>query len=160
MKAFVVAALLAVAAADKLPPAYQAPVAYRAPVAYSAPTPAYKEPEFEPAPYAFDYSVSDYESGSKFAANENSDGKQTSGYYTVALPDGRVQTVKYTVDDYAGYNAEVTYEGEAQYPEEPVYKAAPAPAPVYKAAPAPAPVYKEPEQEPIYAYRPVQTYSN
>ncbi|XP_037077352.1 cuticle protein 7-like, partial [Pollicipes pollicipes] len=109
---------------------------------------------------AFDYSVSDYESGSKFAANENSDGKQTSGYYTVALPDGRVQTVKYTVDDYAGYNAEVTYEGEAQYPEEPEYKAAPAP--VYKAAPVykPAPVYQEPEQEPIYAYRPVQKYSN
>ncbi|XP_043224810.1 cuticle protein 7-like [Amphibalanus amphitrite] len=155
MKAFIVAALLAVAAADKLPAAYRAPVAYRAPAAYEAPA-AYKEPEYEPAPYAFDYSVSDYETGSKFAANENSDGKQTSGYYTVALPDGRIQTVKYTVDDYAGYNAEVTYEGEAQYPEEPVYKAAPAPAPVYKAAP----VYKEPEQEPIYAYRPVQKYSN
>ncbi|XP_043224826.1 cuticle protein 7-like [Amphibalanus amphitrite] len=155
MKAFIVAALLAVAAADKLPAAYRAPVAYRAPAAYEAPA-AYKEPEYEPSPYAFDYSVSDYETGSKFAANENSDGKQTSGYYTVALPDGRIQTVKYTVDDYAGYNAEVTYEGEAQYPEEPVYKAAPAPAPVYKAAP----VYKEPEQEPIYAYRPVQKYSN
>ncbi|XP_037077184.1 cuticle protein 7-like, partial [Pollicipes pollicipes] len=109
---------------------------------------------------AFDYSVDDYESGSKFAANENSDGKQTSGYYTVALPDGRVQTVKYTVDDYAGYNAEVTYEGEAQYPEEPEYKAAPAP--VYEAAPVykPAPVYQEPEQETIYAYRPVQKYRN
>ncbi|XP_043224838.1 cuticle protein 7-like [Amphibalanus amphitrite] len=155
MKAFIVAALLAVAAADKLPAAYRAPVAYRAPAAYEAPA-AYKEPEYEPAPYAFDYSVSDYETGSKFAANENSDGKQTSGYYTVALPGGRIQTVKYTVDDYAGYNAEVTYEGEAQYPEEPVYKAAPAPASVYKAAP----VYKEPEQEPIYAYRPVQKYSN
>ena len=158
MKVFIVAALLAVAAADKLPSAYQAPSAYRAPAAYSAPASAYKEPEFEPAPYAFDYSVSDYESGSKFAANENSDGKQTSGYYTVDLPDGRVQTVKYTVDDYAGYNAQVTYEGEAQYPEEPVYKAAPAT--VYKAATTSAPVYKEPEQEPIYAYRPVQKYSN
>ena len=123
MKVFIVAALLAVAAADKLPSAYQAPSAYRAPAAYSAPASAYKEPEFEPAPYAFDYSVSDYESGSKFAANENSDGKQTSGYYTVDLPDGRVQTV-------------------------------------YKAATTPAPVYKEPEQEPIYAYRPVQKYSN
>ena len=159
MKVFIVAALLAVAAADKLPAAYRAPAAYQAPAAYKAPAPAYKEPEFEPAPYAFDYSVSDYESGSKFAASENSDGKQTSGYYTVALSDGRVQTVKWTADEYAGYNAEVTYEGEAQYPEEPVYKAAPAPAPVYKAAPAPAPVYKEPEQEPIYAYRPVQRYN-
>ena len=31
-----------------------------------------------------------------------------SGSYTVQLPDGRVQTVKYTADDYTGYVADVT----------------------------------------------------
>ena len=45
-----------------------------------------------------------------------------------------------------------TFYRQLHYPEEPVYKAAPA----YKAAP----VYKEPEQEPVYASRPVQKYSN
>ena len=157
MKIFLVAALLAVAVADRAP-VYRAPEpVYRAAPVYKAPEPVYKEPEYEPAPYAFDFSVDDYESGSKFAANENSDGKQTSGYYKVHLPDGRIQTVEWTSDDYAGYNAEVTYEGEAQYPEEPVYKAA---KPVYK---APEPVYEAPEpayKEPVYAYRPVQRYGN
>ena len=65
-----------------------------------------------------------------------------SGSYTVQLPDGRVQTVKYTADDYTGYVADVTvgiylrqkyfscvvniflwqYEGQAVYPEVKPYK--------------------------------------
>ena len=53
----------------------------------------------------------------------------------MALPDGRVQTVRYTADHYGGYVAEVTYEGTAVYPEERVYKPAPV---VYKPAPVPA----------------------
>jgi len=73
MKVFLVAALLAVAVADRAP-VYRAPeTVYRATPVYKAPEPVYKELENEPAPYAFDFSVDDYESGSKFAANENSD---------------------------------------------------------------------------------------
>ena len=57
--------------------------------------------------------------------------------YHVLLPDGRTQTVTYTVGDgYSGFVADVQYSGEAKYPEHhapaPAYK----PAPVYKPAPS------------------------
>merc|ERR1711881_412984 len=42
------------------------------------------------------------------------DGYATSGSYTVALPDGRVQTVKYA-DNGDGIVQDVTYEGVPQY---------------------------------------------
>merc|ERR1712001_464404 len=101
-----------------------------------APAPAYAD---VPPAYNFAYAAADDYSGVIFGHSETRDGYATSGSYTVALPDGRIQTVTYKVDDaYGGYIADVQYTGEAKY--EPYH---PAPAPAYKAAPVykPAPVY-------------------
>jgi len=111
-------------------PAYAAPVV-KAP-AYHAPAPAYKAEEYadEVSPYTYTYAVADDYSKSTFNAEETSDGaSNVQGSYSVALPDGRIQHVKYTSNGYDGYVADVTYEGTAVYPEAPApYKAAPAPA--------------------------------
>merc|ERR1719336_1160719 len=120
MKVFALLAFAAVAAADNAP-------------RYGyAPAPAYREPSYdEPAVYAYNYAVADDYSGANFQAGENRDGYATTGSYSVALPDGRQQTVNYKVDDaYGGYVADVQYTGTPTYPV--------APAPAYKAAPAPA----------------------
>ncbi|XP_037068679.1 adult-specific cuticular protein ACP-20-like [Pollicipes pollicipes] len=70
-----------------------------------------------PRAYAFEYAVEDPHYGPKFRQSEHNDGKTAQGYYSVALPDGRTQHVKYYADQagYGGYNAEVTYTGYAQH---------------------------------------------
>nr|XP_027215395.1 cuticle protein 7-like [Penaeus vannamei] len=78
---------------------------------YSAPTPSYA-----PAKYDFNYAVNDPPSGNDFGHQEARDGDHTQGSYYVLLPDGRLQKVTYTVNGDSGYVADVTYEGEAQYP--------------------------------------------
>ena len=82
--------------------------------AYKA-APSYKEPEHEPIFYSYGYDVNDSYSGVDFGQNESRDGYTTSGKYYVQLPDGRLQTVTYKVDDYSGYVADVSYTGEAKY---------------------------------------------
>ncbi|CAL4198058.1 unnamed protein product, partial [Meganyctiphanes norvegica] len=77
-----------------------------------APAPSYDEP----AKYDFNYGVQDDYSGNNYGHNEARNGYDTTGSYYVSLPDGRVQKVTYTVNDDSGYVAEVSYEGEAQYP--------------------------------------------
>nr|XP_040573945.1 adhesive plaque matrix protein-like [Lepeophtheirus salmonis] len=156
MKSFIaLSTLMTIAFADHPAPApyHPAPAPYHPAPSYKPapyhPAPSYKE---EPAIYQYQYA------------------------YSVALPDGRIQTVSYNVADaYSGYVADVTYSGEAKYepyhPAPAPYKAAPVyhdapssiqacpvyrPAPVYHAAPAPykpAPVYK-----PVPAYEPAPTY--
>ena len=61
--------------------------------------------------------MKDDDSNNDFGQNEERDGNVTSGSYYVALPDGRIQRVTYSVDADSGYLAEVTYEGEAQVVE-------------------------------------------
>jgi len=94
---------------------------------YQAPANTYKAPESDEvldyAPtnpeYRHAYEVADDETGADFHQEEERDGDQTQGSYSVALPDGRTQTVTYYVNGDGGFVAEVTYEGEAQYPPEP-----------------------------------------
>merc|ERR1712172_94216 len=83
--------------------------------AYHPPAPHYKE---EPHPYHYEYGVHDDYHGTNFNAGETADGTgRVEGSYSVLLPDGRTQHVKYHADHYTGYVAEVTYEGVAHFPE-------------------------------------------
>ncbi|KAG7159230.1 Pro-resilin-like 95 [Homarus americanus] len=69
-----------------------------------------------PANYEFQYAVTDEYSANDFGQQESRDGDYTQGSYYVLLPDGRRQKVTYTVTGDSGYVAEVTYEGQVQYP--------------------------------------------
>ena len=81
---------VASALADKPAPSY-------------APAPAYHEPSYEvPASYAYSWAVKDDYSKNDYGQNEKREGKSTSGSYSVLLPDGRTQTVTYSVDGYGG----------------------------------------------------------
>ncbi|XP_064086202.1 adult-specific cuticular protein ACP-20-like [Macrobrachium nipponense] len=70
----------------------------------------------EPLPYYYGYHVSGDYKGPHFHHDEKSDGKAVHGSYTVALPDGRKQHVKYSADHYKGFVAHVSYKGKAQHP--------------------------------------------
>merc|ERR1719412_1085826 len=104
-KVILASALVAVAAAI---PA--APVAY-------GPAPVEKLP---PQPFAYEYGVADDYSKANFKKAESQDAAgNVAGSFTIALPDGRIQTTTYTADHENGFIAEVTYEGTPVYPEEP-----------------------------------------
>ncbi|KAK8392362.1 hypothetical protein O3P69_014608 [Scylla paramamosain] len=163
-------------------PSYHAPAhptpSYHAPAhpspSYHAPAPSYHSAEQYPdvpPQYSSNYAVKDDYSGNDFAATETRDGYNTQGSYQVLLPDGRLQTVTYYVDGDSGFVAEVSYEGEAQYPETYGHAPAPsyghAPAPSYGHAPAPsyghspAPSYGHspaPSYTPAPAYSPAPSY--
>jgi hypothetical protein len=122
-------ALVAAVSADGQAPAYGVP-------AYHAPVVKYVEEKVPPQPYAYEYGVADDYSNSNFKKSETQDaGGNVAGSFTIALPDGRIQTTTYTADHTNGLVAEVTYSGNAVFPPAPVggypgeagYKAAPAP---------------------------------
>ena len=140
MKTFIAFAVLALATTSAAP---------SNPAPYRPAAPAYKE---EPAVYQYGYAVNDDYAGTNFGANEARDGYATNGEYHVALPDGRIQTVKYNVADaYSGYVADVSYSGEARPYAPAPHKAAPAYAPKPVPAYAPKPV---PHPAPVYTPRP------
>merc|ERR1712111_207451 len=88
----------AVHAAPVVAHAVHAPVHHAVhPVAHAAhAAPAETYPD-EVSPYTFTYAVADDYSKSNFNAEEQSDGaSNVAGSYSVALPDGRIQHVKYS----------------------------------------------------------------
>ena len=101
LQALLVSALVAVAAGAPAGPLVAAP-------GYAAPDLA------EPPVYAYNYGVNDDYSGANFQQSESRDGYTTSGSYSVALPDGRTQTVTYS-DNGDGIVQDVTYDGVPQY---------------------------------------------
>ncbi|XP_037076939.1 cuticle protein 7-like [Pollicipes pollicipes] len=108
-------------------------------VVFSAPPPPYHATE-APVQYEYQYAVSDEYAGLDYGQTESRNGYETTGSYHVLLPDGRVQRVQYSVVGDQGYDADVTYEGEAkEYQPAPNYEK-PAPsyhhAPVYHQVPA------------------------
>jgi len=153
-------------------PVHHAPVHHPAPLVHTPapyapprpkPAPAYAPAHPHPVhsgpprPYQYEYGVSDAYSGAQFTEAQAQDDKGVVvGSYSVALPDGRLQVVKYTADPYGGYVAQVSYEGTAVYPEVPAHPAPgyhrPAP-PVYH--PPAAPVYGHAsEPEPVFVSAP------
>merc|ERR1719191_2656608 len=103
-KVILASALVAVAAAIPAAPGY-------------GPAPVEKLP---PQPFAYEYGVADDYSKANFKKAESQDANgNVAGSFTIALPDGRIQTTTYTADHVNGFVAEVTYSGEAQYPPEP-----------------------------------------
>jgi len=121
-------------------PAYAPTLAVAHPIAV-AHAPGYAAPDLaEVSPYSFNYAVADDYSNAAFNQAESNDGNGVvQGSYSVNLPDGRVQTVNYSANDYDGLVAEVSYEGTAAYPETVAHPAAYAPrvahAPVIAHAP-------------------------
>ncbi|XP_034935336.1 pro-resilin-like [Chelonus insularis] len=87
---------------------------------YNGISDAYRNPfnieDNRPRPYSFQYEVRDPPSGNDYGQQETSDGNVVQGEYRVLLPDSRTQIVKYTADNVNGYNADVQYEGQAQFP--------------------------------------------
>ena len=70
----------------------------------------YSDPyDNSPAYYKFGYDVKD-DYGQYFGQQENRDGHDTKGKWYVLLPDGKLQTVKYNVNGYSGFQAQVNYE--------------------------------------------------
>lgn len=66
--------------------------------------------------YRFGYSVADAKTGDSKTREETRDGNVVTGSYSVADPDGRIRRVTYTADAENGFNAVVTYDGEAGPP--------------------------------------------
>jgi len=69
-------------------------------------------------PFEFSYGVSDPHTHTQYSEHREADGDGNMvGRYSVALPDGRIQHVRYHAGGIGGTIMEVTYEGEAHHPD-------------------------------------------
>ncbi|XP_042887012.1 cuticle protein-like [Penaeus japonicus] len=75
---------------------------------YGNPPPTYGD---VPAEYQFSYGVKDDYSKNDYGHSEDRSGYNTQGQYQVLLPDGRLQTVEYTVTNDSGFVASVEAKG-------------------------------------------------
>merc|ERR1712212_290519 len=128
---------------------------------YRQPEPAYSnnrntyESHEEGMPFNYNWAVKDDYSGNDYNHRSESDGEVTQGEYRVLLPDGRTQIVTYRSDPISGFEAEVTYEGEARPYEAQAssnnqYRAPrpqPKPQPTYQ---QPQPTYQQPQPTQVY----------
>jgi len=75
----------------------------------------------DPKAYQYEYAVevgNKYDKGNhKKSESQDSEGN-VEGVFSLTLPDGRLQTTKYTANDKTGLLADVAYEGEPVYPKE------------------------------------------
>merc|ERR1712121_120984 len=72
-------------------------------------------------PYAYQVKGDDDKTSNRYEINEAGSPEVVEGSYRIALPDGRVQVVTYQVHADRGFEAKVSYEGTAQYPDTPNY---------------------------------------
>ncbi|KAI9560274.1 hypothetical protein GHT06_014289 [Daphnia sinensis] len=70
-----------------------------------------------PRSYSFGYVIKDQDTFNDFEQQEKRDGDVVTGSYRVSLPDGRVQLVNYRSAPETGNIMQVSYEGEAKYPD-------------------------------------------
>ena len=119
--------------------------------------PAFRTDHSAPPQYQFEYRAEDEYAGLRFGQQEQRDGAETSGQYSVLLPDGRRQTVTYTVVGERGFQADVSYDGEpSAYSVEAA--AHNQPAPVYGPRLASRPSRVRHPARPVYGQR-VRTYT-
>ncbi|XP_057365516.1 uncharacterized protein LOC130686412 [Daphnia carinata] len=67
--------------------------------------------------YSFGYVIKDQDTFNDFEQQEKRDGDVVTGSYRVSLPDGRVQLVNYRSAPETGNIMQVSYEGDAKYPD-------------------------------------------
>ena len=116
--------------------------------------PAY---EARPLSYSFGYGVQENYYPTIFGHDETAEPSVVNGCYSVLLPDGRTQTVRYTADPagYGGYNPTISYstDGSGCNGKYVAAPAPPAPPKVYRPAPPPTtprPPPPPPPPTPVY----------